>query len=145
KNFFLARNAERERVDERILRIARLEAHFAADCRHAETVAVVADAADDSVEDSSIRCNLEVGSKWRVASGEWRDKTFFGDGPETERIEHGYRPRAHCKDVAQDSADAGRRALKWFNVARMIVRFDFERGNEASTDIHNAGIFSGAL
>jgi hypothetical protein len=46
------------------LRVARLEADFAADGGNAETVSVATDTADYTVKDAA------VGGKWRVASGE---------------------------------------------------------------------------
>src|SRR5262249_55538518 len=118
KNFFFARDAERERVDERILRVARLETDFAADRRHAETIAVEADTANDAIETAAILSSVFI-----------RGVVACRDFTEAERIENRDRSRAHGKNVAQDSADAGGRALEWFDVARMIVRFDFERGN----------------
>src|SRR5206468_7306606 len=54
KDFFFFGDTERERVDERILRIARLEADFAADGGNAETVSVTSDAANDAVEDAAV-------------------------------------------------------------------------------------------
>ena len=46
---------------------------------------------------------------------------------EAQRIHHRDRPRAHGEDVAQNAADAGGRALKRLDEARVIVRFDLER------------------
>src|SRR5256886_10671896 len=77
---FLARDAERQGVDQRILRIARLEGHFAADGRHAETVSVAADSADDAVEDAAVsrrffvrgvpaRCDLS--ETQRIENSDW--------------------------------------------------------------------------
>ena len=54
ENVFFARDAERERVDQRILRVARLERNLAADRGNAEAIAVVADAADYAVEDAAV-------------------------------------------------------------------------------------------
>ena len=54
KNFFFSRNAQRERIHQRILRVARLEANFAADRRHAETISIVSDAANHAVENAAI-------------------------------------------------------------------------------------------
>ncbi len=116
------------------MRVAGLEADFAANCGHAETISVVADAADDAVENASIFCSV-LGRSIFV----WRDFA------EAERIENGNWPRAHRENVAEDSADSCGRALEWLDVARVIVRFDFEGGNEAVADVHDAGIFSGAL
>src|SRR5882762_653714 len=49
KNFFFLGDAESERVDEGILRVARLEGDFAADGRNTEAISVAADAADDAI------------------------------------------------------------------------------------------------
>src|SRR5260370_8812117 len=54
KNFFLFSDAERESVDERILRIARLEADFAADSGHTKTISVTPDSANYAVEDAAV-------------------------------------------------------------------------------------------
>ena len=67
------------------------------------------------------------------------------DRPEAERIEDGDRPRAHGENVAQDSADTGGRALKRLDEARMIVRFDFEDGDQAVADVDDAGVFARSL
>src|SRR5260221_619694 len=53
KDLFFFGDAEGERVDERVLRIARLESDFAADSRNAETISVTADAANDAIEDAA--------------------------------------------------------------------------------------------
>src|SRR5690348_2168536 len=134
KQIFAASDAERERVDERIIGIARLEADFAADGGNAEAIAVIRDAADDAVEDAAIA------------------RGFFGRDPragreraETERVEDGNGACAHGENVAEDAADARRGALKRLDETRMIVRLDFENGDEAVADVHNAGIFARAL
>ena len=72
-------------------------------------------------------------------------KTFGGDGAETEGIEDGYRAGAHGEDVAEDSADACGCALKWLDVAGMIVGFDFEGSYQAVANVDYAGVFSWAL
>ena len=54
KKFVVARDAERQRVDQRIIRVARLEHHFAADRRHAEAVAVKPDAANHAVQNAAV-------------------------------------------------------------------------------------------
>ncbi len=65
--------------------------------------------------------------------------------PEAQRIEHRNWPRAHGKNIAQNSADARGRALKRLDETRMVVRFDFENGDEAVADIHHSRVFSGPL
>ncbi len=67
------------------------------------------------------------------------------DRPETQRIHHRDRPRAHGKDVAQNSADAGGGALKRLDKRRMIVRLDLEGAGPAIADIDDAGILARAL
>ena len=54
KDFFLARDAQRERIDQWILRVTRLEADFAADGRNAKTIAVVRHAANHAIENKAI-------------------------------------------------------------------------------------------
>ena len=58
KKFLAARNSERERVDQRIIRIARLENHFAAHGGHAETISVKSDAANHAVENVPVARNF---------------------------------------------------------------------------------------
>ena len=65
--------------------------------------------------------------------------------PEAQRVHDGERPRAHGKDVAQDAANAGRRALERLDERRMIVRFDLEGAGPAIADIDDAGVFSRPL
>jgi hypothetical protein len=64
KNLFFSRNAQGQCIHQRVLRVARLKRNFAADCRHAKAISVVANSADYAIE------NAAVGRKWRVASGE---------------------------------------------------------------------------
>ena len=137
KEFLAARDAERERVDQRIIRVAGLENDFAADGGNAETISVEADAANHAVKNVAVARDFFG----RGVSGGGSRR----DGTEAQRIEHGDGPRAHGENVAQDSANAGGRALKGFDEARMIVRLDFEDGAEAVADVHDSGIFAGAL
>ena len=116
------------------MRVAGLEGDFAADGGHAETIAVVGDAADDAIEDAAIGGGVEFGGVFSR-----------NNCAEAQRIEHGDGARAHGENVAEDAADAGGRALKRLDVAGMIVRFDFEGGDEAVADVHDAGVFAGAL
>src|SRR5580765_5829136 len=134
KDFFFARDAEGQRVNQRILRIARLETDFAADGRDAETISVMRDAANHAIENATI-----LGSVFFACAFSRSDLA------EAKRIEYGDGTRAHGEDVAQNSADARRSALKRFDVARMIVRFYFERGDEPIADVHNAGVFARTL
>ena len=65
--------------------------------------------------------------------------------PEAQRVQAKLRARAHRENIANDSADAGGRALEWFDRARMIVDFDLERDRPAITDIDDAGVFFARL
>ena len=99
-------DADAHRVDQRVLGEARVEVDLAANGRHAEAVAVVADAGHDAVEQVPVAGLVERA--------------------EAQRVEQRDRPRAHGEDVAHDAADAGRRALVRLDGARMVVRLDLE-------------------
>ena len=120
-----ARDAARERVDEDVAVVARVELHLAADGGHADAVAVAADAGDDAAE--QLRRARVIGAA------------------EAQRVEAGDGARAHREDVAQDAADAGRRALVRLDEARVVVRLHLEDGGEAVADVDDAGVLAGAL
>src|ERR1044071_2166073 len=63
------------------------------------------------------------------------------DGSETQRVQGGNGARAHCEDVAYDAPDAGRRALKRFDRAGMIVGLDLEGDSESVANVDDAGVF----
>ena len=67
------------------------------------------------------------------------------DRPEAQRIHHRDRPRAHGENVAQNSADAGGRALKRFDERRMIVRLDLEGAGPAVANVDDAGVLARPL
>ena len=50
--------------------------------------------------------------------------------------------RAHREDVAQNSADAGRRALVRLDIRRMVVALDFEHREPSVTDVDGAGVLA---
>src|SRR5262249_51737003 len=62
-----------------------------------------------------------------------------------QRVEVGDGPRAHREDVAQDAADAGRRALVGLDERRMVVRLHLEDGGEPVADVDDAGVLARAL
>ena len=64
---------------------------------------------------------------------------------EPQRVHQRNRPRAHREDVADDAADAGRRALVRLDERGMVVRFDLEDGGQAVADVDGAGVFAGPL
>src|SRR5437870_4900666 len=62
-----------------------------------------------------------------------------------ERVEAKFRARAHGKNVANDSAYSGGRALEWLNRAGMIVALHLERDGPAVADIHHTCVFFAGL
>ena len=130
----LARNSERQCVHERVLRVARFKRDFTADRWHAKTIPVAADSTNHPVQNPPVPRGFLFACRARSV-----------DLAKTQRIEHGDGPRTHGEDVAQNPADSGGRPLKWFHVARMVVRFDLERRHEPVAEIHDTGVFPGAL
>ena len=63
------------------------------------------------------------------------------DRSEAQGVQAKFRARAHRKNVANDSADAGGRALKRFDRAGMIVALDLERDRPAVADVDDARVF----
>ena len=116
--------ADGHHVDQRVALVRRVEDELAADRRHAHAVAVAADAAHDAVDEVA-----RPRVRW-VA--------------EAERVEDRDRAGAHREDVAQDAADAGRRALVRLDGARVVVRLDLERDRQAVADRDDAGVLAGA-
>ena len=117
--------ADRHGIDQDVAVVAAVEAHFAADRRHTEGIAVAADASDHARDQTA-----RLGMTW-VA--------------ERQRIEAGDRPRAHGEDIAQDAANAGRRALVGLDVARVVVALHLEHDGKAVADVDHAGIFARPL
>ena len=105
--------------------VAAMEPHLAADGRHAERIAVAADAGDHA--GNEMAC-LRI---FRIA--------------ERQRIEAGDRPRAHGEHVAQNAADAGRGALIGLDVARMVVALHLEHDGEPVADVDDAGVLARSL
>ena len=64
---------------------------------------------------------------------------------EAQPVEERDRPRAHRDDVAQDSADAGRRALERLDRRRVVVRLDLERDRLALAEVDDAGVLARPL
>ncbi len=99
-----------------------MEIAFAADRRHADAIAVAADAGDDAGDEMA---------RLRVIGA-----------AEAQRVEIGDRPRAHGEDIAQDAADAGRGALIGLDEGGVVVALDLEHGGLAVADIDDAGILA---
>ena len=112
------------RVDQAVLLVGGLEQHLAADGRHPDRVAVVADALHRPVEQVARARRVELA--------------------EAQRVEHRDRPRADREDVAQDAADPGGRALERLDRARVVVRLDLERHRQAVADVDDPGVLARA-
>ena len=102
--------------------VRRVEDELAADRRHADAVAVAADAPHDALDEVP--------------------RPRIGRVAEPQRVEHGDRPGAHREDVAEDPADAGRGALVRLDGARVVVRLDLERDGEPVADRDDAGVLA---
>ena len=74
------------RIDQDVAVVGRVELALAADRRHADAIAVAADAGDDA--------------------GDEMPRLRMVRAAEAQRVEIRDRPRAHREDVAQDAADA---------------------------------------
>ena len=125
ENLVVAKHAQREHVHQRIAVVALFEDALAADRRHAEAVAVMRDAGNHALENSAIARHVQRA--------------------ESQRVHYGDRPRSHGKDVTQNSADAGGRALKRLDETGMVVRFDLERDRVPVADVDDAGVLAGTL
>ena len=105
-----------------------VEVHVAGQIRHADRVAVRADAVDDAARDVTLM----------------RIRIF--DAPEPQRIGHGNHFGAHAQHVADDAADAGRRAFERDDLRRMVVRFVRDDDTVALAvvfaEVQDAGVFA---
>ena len=113
------------RVDEAVVGVALVEDDLAADGRDADAVAVVPDACDRATEHPAAVLVVEPA--------------------EAQPVEQRDRPRAHGDDVAQDAADACRRALERLDGRRVVVALDLERDGKTVADVHDAGVLARAL
>ena len=125
REVLLAHEADRHRVDEAVALVGLLEVDLAADGRHAEAVAVAADAGDRALEQVALARLVERA--------------------EAQRVERGDRTRAHREDVADDAADAGRRALVGLDRAGVVVRLHLEGDRPAVAHADDARVLAGAL
>src|SRR5262249_50318567 len=66
------RDSQRQRVHQRIVRIAWLELHLSADVRHTEAVAVKADPAHHAIENAPVPLNLFLTHNHAVTPGRVR-------------------------------------------------------------------------
>ena len=113
---------DRHHVDQRVALVGGVEHELAAHRRHADAVAVAADAAHDAVDE------VPGPGVRRVA--------------EPQRVEDGDRTGAHREHVAQDPADAGRSALVRLDGGRVVVALDLERDREPVADRDHARLLA---
>ena len=132
KNLVAPHQPQSKGVHQRVLRIAGLELGFAAQVRHAKTVAVRSYPADHAFQDRMIAMHR----------GPIRG---IRDRPKPQRIHDRQRPCAHGEDVPQDAADAGGRALKRLNERRVVVRLDLEGAGPAVANVDDAGVLARPL
>ena len=125
KNPLLVDQAERKSVDENVGVVASVEVTLAADGGHANAITIAADAGDHAGD--------------KVAGAR------MIDGAKAQRIERSDGPRAHGENIAQDAADAGRRALVGLDERRMVVAFHLERHGKPFANINDPGILSRPL
>ena len=122
------RNPEAEDVDQRVARVRIVERDLAADRRDADAVAVARDAGDDAFDDPAVAGTVRPIER-----------------SEAQRVHERDRPGAHREDVADDAADARRRALVGLDERGMVVRLDLEDRGEAVADVDGAGVLAGPL
>ncbi len=124
-HFAFSDQSQAERVDENIGVVRGVEHHFACDGRHTHAIAVTANPADHAAE--------------QVPRAQMVERS------ELERVHARDRPRAHRKNVAQDSADPGRRALVRLHERRMVMAFDFKDRRPAVADVDRTGVLARPL
>src|ERR1039457_5198231 len=141
EDFIFPYQAQSETVHQRISGVAGLELRFAAQVRHAETVAVGCNSADHALKYGMILVEFFLGCcavRGRVA----RTHT---DRPEPQRIHDRDRSCAHGEDIPQNSTYARGRALKGFDERGVIVRFDLEGAGPAVANVDDAGVLARSL
>src|SRR5882762_8654144 len=122
KHFILLEDAERESIHQRIAVVTLFENALAAHGGNAEAVAVMRNAGNHALQNSTIARNVE------------RAKT--------QRVHHRNRASAHGENVAQDAAYASGSALKRLDETWMIVRFDLEGDGVAAADVDDSGVLA---
>jgi hypothetical protein len=117
--------ADAHGVDKNVVVVAGVEIRFAADRRHAHTVAVVADPGDDA--------------------GQKMPRLGMVGRAEAQRIHIGNGARAHGEHVAHDTAHARRRALIGLNIGGVVMALHLEDRRLVVAEIDDAGILAGPL
>ena len=125
KNLVGFGDADRHRIDEDVAVIARVETHLSANRRHAEGIAIAANARNNARHEMA-----RFGVIGRA---------------EAQRVERRNRARAHGEHIAQNTANSGRRTLIGLDIGRVVVALHFEDAGQTIADIDDARIFAGAL
>ena len=133
-DLLVSQDAEAKNIHQRIAFVTFVEINFAADCRDADAVPVMRDAGNDAGKQPAVRCDFGFDRSVR-----------HSDRTEAQRIQQKLRARAHRENVADDSADAGCRALERLDRARVVVAFDLECDRPAVADVDHAGVFFACL
>ncbi len=120
-----AREPGAKGVDQDVVVVALVEVGLPAHRRHADAIAVAADAGDDARHEVA-----RLGVVGRA---------------EAQRVQIGDGARAHGEHVAHDAADAGCRALVGLDVARVVVALHLEHDAVTVAQIDDAGVLAGAL
>ena len=121
----VAEEADAHGVHQRVFAVGVVEEDLAAHVGNAEAVAVAADAGDDTLEQAAV-----LGLVGRA---------------EAQRVQQRDGPRAHGEDVADDAADARRRALIGLDGRGVVVGLDLHGHGEAAADVDDAGVFLAGL
>ena len=124
-DFVAVQKAHAHRVDQRVDLVYRVKVDFPTDDGHTEAVAVIANAADHTVEQPLGLGVVEV--------------------TKTERIQLRNGTGTHGEDVPVDAPHSGGRTLVGLQCTRVVVAFDFERTADAIADVDNARVFLSCL
>ena len=119
------KDAEAERVHERVLAVGGVEDGLAAHVGHPDAVSVAPDAAHDPAEELA-----------------WAGLV---ERAEAQGVEDGNRSCAHGEDVAQDAAHAGGRALEGLHRGGMVVALDLEGHGPAVARVDDPCVLPRAL
>ena len=119
----LGQQSEAEDVHERVVAVAVVEHDLAADGRDADRIPVSADSRHDALEQIAGACVVERA--------------------EAQRVHHRDRTGSHREHVADDPADARRRALIGLDRRRMIVALDADGDRQPVAHVEDPGALAG--
>src|SRR5208283_4924850 len=106
ENLICLGDANSHGIDQNISVVAFVEIRRSADGRHSETIAIGADPGNDACD--------------KMARAGMLRRT------ETQQVQASDRPRAHGENIAQDSANACRGALKGLDEGGVVMALHFE-------------------